>query len=128
MRSNQVSIKLERFFDIEEMGVDDLQINVYADANNVYEALAAAYFEVLQQLQSEGDIKLPTFGRREHYPTQSFSYNRMFMDFLKQNDYEDKWRDFKEDKPTLEAQFLEEENLLDEFKTYRDERLGNEQG
>ena len=82
MRSNQVSIKLARFFDKENLGIEDLEINVYADANNVYEALASAYFEVLQQLQIEGNIELPHFGRRESYPSRSFSYNKVFSNFF----------------------------------------------
>lgn len=48
MRTNQVIISLKRFLDKESLGVSDLAISVYADANNVYEALAAAYFEMLQ--------------------------------------------------------------------------------
>ena len=126
MRSNQVSIKLERFFDKEKLGVGDLEINVYADANNVYEALASAYFEVLQQLQNEGGIELPTSGRREHYPSRSFSYNRTFLEFLEQNNHGDNWKDFQKMKLTLEDQFLEEKNLLEEFKAYRNKSIENE--
>lgn len=123
MRSNQVNIKVERFSDNEKIGVTDLQINVYADANNVYEALAAGYFEVLLQLQEEGNIELPVFGRREHYSASSISYNKIFNDFLKQNRYEEKWQDFKKTKPILEEQFLEEENILEKFKLYRKDRI-----
>lgn len=127
MRSNQVSIKLSRFFDKENLGIEDLEINVYADANNVYEALASAYFEVLQQLQIEGNIELPNFGRRESYPSRSFSYNKAFSNFLEKNNQLDDWRDFRKENPTLEDQFLEEKNLLEEFKTYVGESLKNEQ-
>lgn len=127
MRSNQVSIKLARFFDKENLGIEDLEINVYADANNVYEALASAYFEVLQQLQIEGNIELPKFGRRESYPSRSFSYNKAFSNFLEGNNQLDDWRDFRKENPTLEDQFLEEKNLLEEFKTYVGESLENEQ-
>lgn len=127
MRSNQVSIKLARFFDKENLGIEDLEINVYADANNVYEALASAYFEVLQQLQIEGNIELPKFGRRESYPSRSFSYNKAFSNFLEENNQLDDWRDFRKENPTLEDQFLEEKNLLEEFKTYVGESLENEQ-
>lgn len=127
MRSNQVSIKLARFFDKENLGIEDLEINVYADANNVYEALASAYFEVLQQLQIEGNIELPHFGRRESYPSRSFSYNKAFSNFLEKNNQLDDWRDFRKENPTLEDQFLEEKNLLEEFKTYVGESLENEQ-
>lgn len=127
MRSNQVSIKLARFFDKENLGIEDLEINVYADANNVYEALASAYFEVLQQLQIEGNIELPKFGRRESYPSRSFSYNKAFSNFLEKNNQLDDWRDFRKENPTLEDQFLEEKNLIEEFKTYVGESLENEQ-
>lgn len=106
MRTNQVSISIERFLDKEELGIKDLHINVYADANNVYEALAAAYFETLQQLQNEGGIGLPKFGRREHYPSRSYVYNDNFVRFLKEHGFEDEWRDFKKINPTLEDQFL----------------------
>lgn len=117
-----MSIKLERFFDKEKLGVEDLEINVYADANNVYEALTAAYFEVLQELQNEGDIHLPKFGRREHYPTNNFIFKRNFSDFLEQSEYEDKWRDFKKVSPTLEEQFLEKMNLKDKYNIYVDKK------
>ncbi|MCJ7843184.1 hypothetical protein MUB24_20365 [Lederbergia sp. NSJ-179] len=95
---------------------------MFADANNVYEALAAAYFEVLQQLQNEGNIELPTFGRREHYPTRNFFFKRNFLNFLEQVEREDEWRDFKKVSPSLEDQFLEKINLKKEFKAYVDKK------
>lgn len=122
MRTNQVSINLERFFDNEELGVNDLHIRVYADANNVYEALAAAYFETLQQLQNEGGIELPKFGRREHYPSRSFVNNNNFSDFLKKRGIEDEWRDFKESTLTIQEQFLEKMSLVEEFDAYKMEK------
>lgn len=105
MRSNQVSIKLARFFDKENLGIEDLEINVYADANNVYEVLASAYFEVLQQLQIEGNIELPHFGRRESYPSRSFSYNKVFSNFLEKNNQLDDWRDFRKENPFKHIRF-----------------------
>lgn len=63
MRLNQVSIKIERFeADVPE---ENRVIHVYADANNLYEALMAAVDEVMTVVkQSEN---LPGFGRKEHY-------------------------------------------------------------
>lgn len=124
MRENQVTIKLERFGNKDKLGIDDLEINVYADSNNVYEALSAGYYEVLKQLQYEGKIDLPTFGRREHYPTNSYRYKRIFHDFLAENDiYVDKWKDFKKVTPTFENQFLEKMDLKKEYEEYFEREL-----
>ena len=62
MRKNQVSIKIERFGDQvpEQLNGDSLEISVYADANNIYEALAAAYSKVLEEIKKHE--KLPSFG------------------------------------------------------------------
>ena len=95
MRNNQVSIKIERFSDEEKLGLGKLQINAYADSNNVYEALAAAYFEVLQQIQVEGNIELPSFGRRESYHQNNVSISKLFFQFIKENNQEEQWLDFK---------------------------------
>lgn len=124
MRENQVTIKLERFGDKDKLGIKDLEINVYADSNNVYEALSAGYYEVLKQLQNEGSIELPTFGRREHYPTSNFRYKRIFFDFLEENNtYADQWRDFKKVSPTLENQFLEKMDLKKEYQKYFEKEM-----
>lgn len=57
MRKNQVTIKIERFGDQvpEIFNANSLEINVYADSNNVYEALALAYQEALNQIKTYGD-------------------------------------------------------------------------
>lgn len=57
MRKNQVTIKIERFGDQvpEIFKADSLEINVYADSNNIYEALAAAYREAVKQIKTYGD-------------------------------------------------------------------------
>ena len=123
MRSNQVSIKLERFFDAENLGVEDLKIDVYADANNVYEALSAAFFEMLKQLQEEGNIELPIFGSREHYPANSFRYRQIFKEFLRDNNYEDEWRDFQKEQLTLKDQFLKKNNLEEHFEKYKNKKI-----
>lgn len=117
MRTNQISIHLDRFADQEQLGVSELHLNIYADANNVYEALTAAYFEVLQQLQVEGAIDLPTFGRREHYTTNNFAYRSQFQTFLKEQGYEEQWHDFQQALPTPEDQFLQAQNLTAKFKS-----------
>lgn len=123
MRSNQVSISLERFLDKEQMGMKDLHINVYADSNNVYEALASAYFEVLSQIQDEGNVNLPTFGRREHYPARPFGYNQDFEDFINKKDLDDEFRDFREEMHTWQDQFLEKKDLVEEFGLYRVKKM-----
>lgn len=57
MRKNQVTIKIERFGDQvpEIFKANSLEINVYADSNDIYEALALAYKEVLEQIKTYGD-------------------------------------------------------------------------
>lgn len=62
MRKNQVSIKIERLGDQvpEHLNGGSLEIEVYADSNNIYEALAAAYTKVMEEIQKYE--KLPSFG------------------------------------------------------------------
>lgn len=66
MRENQVTIKIERVGDqVPNLGNNTWQtIDVYCDANDVYEALSGAVFEALGQLRKDGE-KLGV--RREHY-------------------------------------------------------------
>ena len=65
MRRNQVTIKIERFGDQAPENANGHQIiSVYADANNVYEALAAAYAETIAAI--EEDFALPSMGDRSH--------------------------------------------------------------
>jgi len=65
MRKNQVSIKIQRFGDQvpKQLNFVDQTISVYADAQNIYEALAAAYYQALLEIQKYE--KLPYFGCRE---------------------------------------------------------------
>lgn len=53
MRKNQVTIILERFGDEvpEALHSDQETIRVYADSNNVYEAVSAAYMGLLAQIR-----------------------------------------------------------------------------
>ena len=67
MRKVQISIKMELFDDQATDGKYE-KINVYADANNVWEAIAAGFHEVVEALKSHGR-KLPVFGAKEHYDT-----------------------------------------------------------
>lgn len=62
MRKNQVQIKVSRFGDeVPESYNDDKQIiSVYADSNNLYEALLIAYSELIKELQKYETI--PSFG------------------------------------------------------------------
>lgn len=62
MRSNQVEIKVRRFGDqVPESYGNNIQvISVYADSNNLYEALAVANSELMKALQEFENI--PSFG------------------------------------------------------------------
>ena len=61
MRKVQIGINVARFGDQAPDGKSH-KFTVYADANNVYEALAAAYYEALDALQAHAN--LPSSGRR----------------------------------------------------------------
>jgi len=61
MRLVQVSIKVERFGEQAPDGKRH-HLNIYADANNPYEALCAAFYEALNALQVH--CSLPSGGRR----------------------------------------------------------------
>lgn len=52
MRRNQVTITLERFGEDvpKELNATSIKVSAYADSNNVYEALAIAYKEILDEL------------------------------------------------------------------------------
>jgi hypothetical protein len=120
MRNNQVSIKVERFNgDEDNLGTKAFSISAYADSNNLYESLAAANFEAMQQIQEKMAVKLPTFGRRESYPVSSFEFEKIFDDFLKVQSCTDEWHEFKKNSLTLEQQFIHSNNMdqdYDEFK------------
>ena len=62
MRKNQIEIKIRRFGDEvpDSYGNDQQIIQVYADSNNLYEALSVAYSEVIKELQKYETI--PSFG------------------------------------------------------------------
>ena len=64
MRKVQISIKMELFGDQASDGKYE-KINVYADANNVWEAIIAGFHEVVDTLKAHGR-ELPIFGRKEH--------------------------------------------------------------
>lgn len=62
MRKNQVEIKISRFGDaVPSTYNDDRQIiSIYADSNNLFEALSVAYSEAIRELQKYEEI--PSFG------------------------------------------------------------------
>jgi len=57
MRNNQVEIKISRFGDAvpsgwgKDTGKDAQIISVYADSNNLYEALSVAFGELIKELR-----------------------------------------------------------------------------
>lgn len=63
MRRNQVSITLERYGNQAPVGAARQHVTAYADANEVWEALAAAFYKISQEIQR--DQPLPSFGRVE---------------------------------------------------------------
>jgi hypothetical protein len=62
MRSNQVEIKIRRFGkEVPESYGNNIQIiSVYADSDNLYEALAVANSELMKELQEFE--RIPSFG------------------------------------------------------------------
>ena len=62
MRKNQVTITIDRFGDQvpKKLKENRIQINVYADSNNVYEALAAAFNKAMYEIGKYE--KIPDFG------------------------------------------------------------------
>lgn len=63
MRKNQVSININRFGDQvpENYPKDIQQIKVYADSNNLYEALTIAISQLIEELKKHEEV--PSFGR-----------------------------------------------------------------
>lgn len=49
MRNNQITITIDRYNEQAEDGKHQ-QLRIYADSNNIYEALAGAYFLALDEL------------------------------------------------------------------------------
>lgn len=62
MRKNQVTITLERFGDTvpKNLNAKSMKIEVYADSNDVYEALSAAFNGVLEEIKK--NQAMPEFG------------------------------------------------------------------
>lgn len=67
MRKNQVEILIRRHGDeVPSSYEKDIQvIQVYADSNNLFEALSVAYSEAIKELQKYENI--PSFGCTEVY-------------------------------------------------------------
>ena len=71
MRKNQVEIKVARFGDEIPDSVQDIDNSVtsyefatYTDSNDVFEALAAAYLNILNHIKN--DENFPKFGDEGH--------------------------------------------------------------
>ena len=75
MRTVQVLINIERFGPNAPNGKRQ-ELNIYADANNEYEALCAAFYEALDAIQST-DGYLPSFGRRDS-SDKNFPHTRLW--------------------------------------------------
>lgn len=43
------------------------ELSVYADSNGMWDTICAGFSELINALQSEGQFKLPMFGRKEHW-------------------------------------------------------------
>lgn len=64
MRQNQITIKIQRFGASAPDG-NSQTLTIYADANGIYEALCAAFYECLAAIKAS--TPLPSFGRRGSY-------------------------------------------------------------
>lgn len=71
MRKVQISMKME-LFDDQAIDAKHEQISVYADANDVYEAICAAQYELMYALRQQG-YKLPACGTRQHHVGDTWS-------------------------------------------------------
>ena len=67
MKKNQVSIKIVHMGENAAKECEDntQPLNVYCDANNIYEALVGAFYEALTDIQEFQE--LPGRGSREHH-------------------------------------------------------------
>lgn len=63
MRKFQLSLKMNAILDDGTLKT----FSVYADANNIWEAVCAGFNELIRTAKSETDIPLPTFGCVESY-------------------------------------------------------------
>lgn len=63
MRKFQISINLH-YLDEENK---TKELSVYANSNNIWETICAGFSELVNTLHSEGQFKLPVFGRKEHW-------------------------------------------------------------
>lgn len=85
MRKVQVSIKVDIFSDASAEGFEGWEpLRIYTDANNVYEAIAGAIFELLSVLQENGR-KLPAFGDRSHISSKKMKAQKKWLECSPQN-------------------------------------------
>lgn len=61
MRNVQVTIKVDDISDVN----NPRNFSIYADSNNIWEAICAALDELMVALKEDGDA-LPGFGARSH--------------------------------------------------------------
>lgn len=115
MRKNQVSIYVQRFTSEAPEGAVRQDINVYADANNVWEAIAAANYELsLRILQ---DQSLPGFGRAEANSISKV-YREAGDSYIHMADYTDEMR-----KKVEENIFERNTNALDARRRALEEQI-----
>ena len=64
MRNVQISIQLE-LTNEQTINGEKESYHVYADSNNIWEAICAGFDELIGTLKEKGHL-LPAFGRRQH--------------------------------------------------------------
>ena len=94
MRKNQVTISVMRFGDqiprnrqydkMTDERVSAIELVTYTDSNDVFEALAAAYSNIIQQISSEQEV--PSFGTNDGVKVKVKGYYRKG---LKLEEFED---------------------------------------
>lgn len=86
MRKVQISMEIQIFGDKANKNFEGYEpIKVYADSNDVYEALCSSFFEALVALQENGH-HLPKLGDRSHIPTNEIK-NRKARKLGMMNDF-----------------------------------------
>lgn len=67
MRKYQIEIKMTMVTEKETVE----KINVYADSNNAWETVCAGFHELVDGLQKDHNMELPSFGAKEHRATKN---------------------------------------------------------
>lgn len=63
MRKFQIDINLHYLDEANKAK----ELSIYADSNDIWEAICTGFSELVNTLQSEGQFKLPVLGRKEHW-------------------------------------------------------------